>query len=315
MAEVPSRRYFDDRAAETGFLANNLEKAYRITQVLGEISSFDAEGYLALRGGTAINFCYQDVPRLSIDLDEVYIKSFEKGAMERDRAKIRDGLDRIFGFLRYSVELRTTYALDQYLIMYRNRAGNVDRVKVEVNYLSSRVPILKVASRKITGLFDAVEREVVLLAPEELYGSKIKALIERVTARDLYDIYRITQNTVPMDFETLRCAAIFYCCLELVSDFRGRIVSELLSGLDERTIRRELRPLLRRNAAFPLKEAKEAVSALISDIFALDGSEKEFVEAFYGQDYRPDILFPSNPALKYHPRAEWRLKMLAKCKG
>jgi predicted nucleotidyltransferase component of viral defense system len=108
MAEVPSKKYFDERAAETGFLANNLEKAYRITQVLGEINSFDAEGYLALRGGTAINFCYQDVPRLSIDLDEVYIKSFEKGAMERDRTRIRDGLDRIFGFLRYSVELRTT---------------------------------------------------------------------------------------------------------------------------------------------------------------------------------------------------------------
>src|SRR3990172_2573940 len=142
MAEVPSKQYFENKAIETGFLTSNLEKVYRLMQILVEVNSSDTEGYLALRGGTALNFCYQNVPRLSVDADLVYVKSFEKEVMERDRARIKTILDHVFGFLRYSVELRISYALDQYLLSYRNTSGNRDKVKVEINYVSSRVPVL-----------------------------------------------------------------------------------------------------------------------------------------------------------------------------
>ncbi|MGQ9718703.1 MAG: nucleotidyl transferase AbiEii/AbiGii toxin family protein [Nitrososphaerales archaeon] len=311
MAEVPSKQYFENKTTETGFLASNLEKVYRIMQILKEIYSFDTEGYLALRGGTAVNFCYQNVPRLSIDIDLVYVKNFEKKAMGRDREKIRKSLDGIFGFLRYLVEPKITYALDQYLLTYRNRAGNLDKVKVEVNYVSSRVPILKVTKRKMISLFETGEQEVSVLALEELYGSKIKALIERGIARDLFDVYHISQNMDAMDFNTLKRAVIFYSCLELESDFRHNVGSRLLSGIDEKTVKRELKPLLRRVIVFPLEEARETVNNLISKISTLNEEEKEFVEAFYRRDYRPDLLFSSNPLLKYHPGAEWRLRMLA----
>jgi len=312
MAEVPSKQYFEKRAAETGFLPSNLEKVYRIMRILDEIRSFDTEGYLALRGGTAVNFCYLNVPRLSVDSDLVYVRSFEKKLMEQDRARIRTSLDRVFSFLRYAVEPRTTYALDQYSLTFRNMAGNLDRVKVEVNYVSSRVPILKVTKRKMVSLFETNLREVAVLAPEELYGSKIKALIERGAARDIFDVHHIAQDMDVIDFETLRRAAILYCCFELKSDFRSVKVSRLFSDVDEKTIRRELRPLLRRDTVFPLKKAKEAVNGLVLKIPALEEEEKEFVEAFYRLDYRPDLLFPSNPALKHHPGAEWRLRMLAR---
>jgi hypothetical protein len=115
-----------------------------------------------------------------------------------------------------------------------------------------------------------------------------------------------------IDFETLRRAAIFYCCLELKSDFRSVMASRPFSDMDEKTFRRELRPLLRRDTIFPLKKATEAVNGLVRGILALEEEEKGFVEAFYRLDYRPDLLFPSNPALKHHPGAEWRLRMLAR---
>lgn len=315
MAEVPSKQYFEEKAAETGFLASNLEKVYRIMQILKEIHSLDIEGYFALRGGTAVNFCYQNVPRLSIDIDLVYVKSFEKEAMEQHRARIRTSLDRIFSFLRYAVEPRATYALDQYLLTYRNKAGNLDRVKVEVNYVSSRVPVLRVAKRKMVNLFETDQHEVAVMAREELYGSKIKALIERGIARDLFDVYHVAQNVGSIDFVALKRVAIFYSCLELKSDFRHRLGSELLSGIDEKTIRRELKPLLRRDTVFPLEEAKKTVDDLISRISTLDEEEKGFVDAFYRLDYRPDLLFASNPVLKYHSGAEWRLRMLARKSG
>ncbi len=298
------------RLQRPGFLASNLEKVYRITRILKEIDSFDTEDYLALRGGTAVNFCYQDVPRLSIDVDLVYIKSFEKELMEQDRAKIKTSLERIFSFLHYTVEPKTSYALEQYLLTYRNNAGNIDRVKVEVNYVSSRGPILKVVRRKMASLFETDQNEVVVLAPEELYGSKIKALIERGIARDLFDVYQIAKSPGSTDFHTLKRAAIFYCCLELDSDFRRRVGSALLGRIDEKTIRRELKPLLRRDTVFPLEEAKRTVDNLIFRISALDEEEKGFVDAFYRLDYHPELLFASNPALKRHPGAEWRLRVL-----
>jgi len=235
---VPSKQYFERKATETGFLTSNLEKVYRIMQILDEIRSLDTEGYLALRGGTAVNLCYSNVPRLSVDIDLVYVKSFDKKAMEQDRISIRASLDRIFNFLRYAAESKTAYALDQYLLTYRNKAGNIDRVKVEVNYVSCRVPILKVEKRKMVGLFETGQQEVATLAQEELYGSKIKALIERGIARDLFDIYHITRDIGSIDFQAFKRAAIFYSCLELESDFRHKIGPRLLSSIDEKTVKR-----------------------------------------------------------------------------
>lgn len=195
---------------------------------------------------------------------------------------------------------------------YRNRAGNIDKVKVEINYVSSRLPVLKVVKRKMLSLFETNQGEVNILASEELYGSKIKALVERGRARDIFDVYQIANNLGSIDFEILRRVAIFYLCLELESDFRRKVSLDLFSDLDDRVVRRELQPLLRRGVAFPLEQAKNIVNGLVSRIFALQGIEEEFVEAFYRLDYRPDLLFASNPALKHHPGAAWRLKMLAR---
>ncbi|MCL5318355.1 MAG: nucleotidyl transferase AbiEii/AbiGii toxin family protein [Thaumarchaeota archaeon] len=312
-AVVPSKQYFDGKASETGFLTSNLEKVYRLMQILAEVNSSETEEYLALRGGTALNFCYQNVPRLSVDADLVYVKSFEKEVMEGDRERIRAILDRIFSFLKYSVELRPSYALDQYFLSYRDRTGNRDKVKVEINYVSSRVPVLKIAKRRIVNLFETGEQhqEITVLTSEEMYGSKIKALVERGIARDLFDIYNMTKTIDSIDFKTLKRAAIFYLCLELESDFR-HIKEQKLSGIDESEVRRELKPLLRRGGVFPLDEAKGTVNNLITKISTLDEDEEKFVEAFYHLDYRPKLLFPENLELGHHPGAEWRLRMLAR---
>ena len=46
MTEVPSKQYFERKATETGFLTSNLERVYRIMQILDEINFLDTEGYL-----------------------------------------------------------------------------------------------------------------------------------------------------------------------------------------------------------------------------------------------------------------------------
>ncbi len=166
--------------------------------------------------------------------------------------------------------------------------------------------------RSINKLFDLEPQEVVILAPEELYGSKIKAFVERGHSRDLFDIHLLSSSLGKLDFKILKRASIFYCSLELKSDLRDVNIKHLIDIIDEKRIKRELRPLLRREFPFDVIEAKRSASSMLFDVFDLDEEEREYVDSFYSMRYRPELLFPENPLLKYHSAAEWRINYFKK---
>jgi len=310
MVSVPSLRYFEESSEKTGFLPISLEKVYRITQILKEIFTADLSNYLALRGGTAINFCYQKIPRLSVDIDAVYVRSYKKKVMQDDRKRITDSLRAIFEFLKYKVECRRHYALDQYFLIYKNIAGRNDSIKLEVNYIASRVPILKPKESIMNVPFDIEYPIVTTLAPEELYGSKVKAFIERRLARDSFDIYLLNSLLGKIDFKLLKRSSILYCTIELKSDIRDIDLLALINSINERSAKRELRPLLRKGMELDIDKVKEDAFSILSNIFKLDKYEKEYVDSFYSFNYKPELLFPDNALLRYHPGAKWRLKHL-----
>ena len=63
---------------ETGFNPGFIEKVYQLTRILAAIySDRNLKGNLALKGGTALNFIYLDIPRLSVDLDFNFIGAVE----------------------------------------------------------------------------------------------------------------------------------------------------------------------------------------------------------------------------------------------
>jgi len=58
--------YFDKRAKETGFIRDNLEKVFRLTDILEYINRNPLHrDCLALKGGTAINLVVFNMKRLS----------------------------------------------------------------------------------------------------------------------------------------------------------------------------------------------------------------------------------------------------------
>jgi predicted nucleotidyltransferase component of viral defense system len=260
---VPSKRYFEQFSQKTGFLAVTLEKIYRVVQLIDEICPSDFAKSLALRGGTAINLLYlRTTPRLSVDIDFVYVGSYRKETMIKDRESIDKGLKRAFRFLGYPVENPKSYALEQYILRYVNQAGSKDNVKVEVNYLSCRVPILKPVPRQVKDPFGIGRgSKAVMLAPEELYGSKLKALIERGQPRDLFDVSMLKRQIGRLDFTTLKRATIFYSALELESDFRKIGSAATLRQLDERRVKNVLRPTLARGRELNVKQLKNSAVA------------------------------------------------------
>ncbi|KXA98186.1 hypothetical protein AKJ37_00940 [candidate division MSBL1 archaeon SCGC-AAA259I09] len=129
------RQVFENLSEKTGFQMDILEKVYRLTELLKEVVETELMRELVLKGGTAINFVYFDVPRLSVDIDLDYIGSVRKKKMLKDRAALEEILERIFRILDYTAEEDRTYALQRYNLLYENSAENQDRIQTEINFL------------------------------------------------------------------------------------------------------------------------------------------------------------------------------------
>lgn len=71
-------------SAETGFVRDNLEKVYRLMDVLEFINNNPfLKDKLVLKGGTAINLTVFDLPRLSVDIDLDYSNNCSNCDKER----------------------------------------------------------------------------------------------------------------------------------------------------------------------------------------------------------------------------------------
>lgn len=148
-----------------------------------------AAGHLAMKGGTALNFFVQDLPRLSIDIDATFIphETPREAALEEiartlatTRARLaRRGIETLVMGGRTGDETK--------ILARRDRIS----VKVEINHVF-RGTLLPVERRRITasaGDRFATDLSVPTLAIAELYGSKLVAALDRQHPRDLFDIH------------------------------------------------------------------------------------------------------------------------------
>jgi hypothetical protein len=144
------------------------------------------EPVFALKGGTAINLFLHDMPRLSVDLDLVYT-DHQPG---RDEAlgHISSALTKASATLgsRGMRCERGSSAEETKLFVERDRV----RVKIEINHVF-RGTVLPVVSRPLSEngqntFFTDIELPV--LHPDELYGSKLVAAMDRQHPRDLFDV-------------------------------------------------------------------------------------------------------------------------------
>jgi predicted nucleotidyltransferase component of viral defense system len=97
-------------------------------------------GKLALKGGTALNFFYLNLTRLSVDIDLNYIGHIDREATLRDRPEISKAVEQIFTGLGYSLQNGIDdYALREWYLNFTNHANRPDRIQVEINFLDARL--------------------------------------------------------------------------------------------------------------------------------------------------------------------------------
>ena len=173
-------------AKETDFIKDNVEKVMRLADILEYVFSSNRKNKLVLKGGTAINLFYRDMPRLSVDIDLDYIED-TKEETEKDKEELWSFLQTALFQKNYSLspQSKRYYALDSAVFQYINNAGNRDNIKIEINYLN-RKHILPAASMPINTPVASSDVKINVLSACELYGSKIAALIGRCKPRDVY---------------------------------------------------------------------------------------------------------------------------------
>ncbi len=171
--------------------SNYYKQVQLLTQVLPFVSEHEC---FALKGGTAINLFVRDLPRLSVDIDLVYLPIKSRTEALED---IRTALDKLSNTL--ITKLAETEVSKSYnqkedalrLVIARNGV----QIKIELS------PVLRgtVFEPKKMTICEAVEdefgfAEISVVALPDLYAGKICAALDRQHPRDLFDVKWLLEN-------------------------------------------------------------------------------------------------------------------------
>ena len=151
-------------------------------------------GAFAMKGGTALNLFVQDMPRLSVDIDVVFVdrNRERKDALVEIESELQAVKERLVD-RGLKVEITATKEGNEAKLLV---SGRDTRVKVEVNHVF-RGTVLPVESRRMgknaRDLF-TTDLTLPILSVSELYGSKLVAALDRQHPRDLFDVIGMFQQ-------------------------------------------------------------------------------------------------------------------------
>lgn len=295
-------------AKTTGFDADNLEKRLRLRELLTEFHKHPfLRGKLVLKGGTALNLFYLDLARLSVDIDLNYIAHVHREKMLAERPEIVRAAEQIAAGLGYKLQNGVDdHALGEWYLGYTNHSGVPDRIQVEINFLM-RACALPPRVLSATSIGESQPCQFLVLATEELFAGKIKAMIDRRHPRDLYDLFRFTKSGLAYDADILRKLAVLFGST-MDRDFRTYTITRV-SEIDSKEIDRLLYPLLKANDRPNPAEMLAAATPLIAGV--LDHTREEaYLAAIAAGKYQPELLFPKHPEIveriRFHPALLWK---------
>lgn len=320
-----TRSHIYGTAQKQGFQRDTLEKVVRLYYVLKDMTEKPLfRDNLALKGGTAINLAYFNLPRLSVDIDMDFTKSGKMSDLLSTRKEIKDNLFDLLLTQGYTINKsgKETHTLDQWIFNYQSIDGNNDHIKVELNY-GIRNHILPITEKEIK--LDIVSDsgiKVPTLHPYELFATKINALIERTAVRDLFDVYHLTKSNMLLDPEAkemLKKGIIFYHTIGVEGTPTKDIDLSRIMNVPPSKIKSQLMPLLPSGKKFfPIDDAKDSVTHYLSSVLTLSPTEQKYLENFSKGIYKPELLFSDSLILERianHPMAIWKIEQIEKAFG
>lgn len=274
---------------------------FRQVQLLLQTLPFvSRESCFALKGGTAINLFVRDFPRLSVDIDLVYLPlDSREAALADSRAALGRIADALTGAFP-EIDVQRSFEQSNDALRIVVSTGNAV-IKVELS------PVLRgaVLRPSLVAVAPAVEEEfgfaeTTVVAFEDLYAGKLCAALDRQHPRDWFDVLLLLENEGVSD--TLRKVFLVY----LVS--HGRPMEELLAPnwqLQESLFDNEFKGMTQRNVS--LEELHSAAeSALKILISGMTDDEKRFLCSIY--ENTPQWPLLELPTVEELPAVQWKLR-------
>ena len=279
----------------------------QVRLLLSVLPDIAAEEVFALKGGTAINLFYRDMPRLSVDIDLTYLPV-------ADREKSLQDIDETLGRIMSAIAERNTAVRVGRIagggntdtrVMVRN---NRSQIKIETSPVTRGAPhppVIMTASDAVTDRFGFVEMKV--LAFEDLYGGKLHAALDRQHPRDLFDVKLLYENEGITD-ELFRAFLVYVASSsrpihELLApnaEFNDALFNEEFVGMTRETVTRD-----------SLIETRARLHADIRERLA--GNVAAFLLSLH--DAEPDFDMIGVPQASLLPAVRWKLLNLRRLKG
>lgn len=264
------------------------------------------EKVFALKGGTAINLFYRDLPRLSVDIDLTYLPIKDRG---ESLAEINEAMDRIAAAIEGGIIGAKTQRI-------QGGGGGATRVLARLGGAEIKIetsPVMRgvVHDPEMRPVSDAVEdefgyAEMQVVSFEDLFGGKLHAAVDRQHPRDLYDIRLLYENE-GLTEDLFRTFLIYIAC-------SSRPAHELLDpnliDLDQ-PYTKEFEGMTKVRVC--LDDLLETRDRLVADIRSrLDAKARTFLLSLH--DGTPDFDAIERSQAADLPAVRWKLINLEKLK-
>lgn len=190
---MPDRRRVETLASDLRFEPEVLEKVIRLLELLADITRHPRlKAALVLKGGTAFNLFFGPPERLSVDLDFNFVGAVELQEMLRQRPNVEMALENLAAAHGYRCQRsKDAHAGRTLTLSYRNLRGLPDSIKVDVDYQHRQCLFPSQARVPWRPDSEVPEVNATLLSFDEIAAGKMVACLDRVAARDLWDVARI----------------------------------------------------------------------------------------------------------------------------
>lgn len=266
-----------------------------------------AEACFALKGGTAINFFVRDFPRLSVDIDLVYLPV-------ENRATTLRGIDA--ALLRIAAAMRR--AMPGVQIREQRPVGESGVVKLTLRTASGAEVKIEPSTVLRGAIFPTIDRRLVpkaanlfgrsvamrIVSLPDLYGGKLCAALDRQHPRDLFDVHGLFETEGLTD-DIRRAFVVFLASHDrpmgelLTPNLKDltQVYADQFSGMTDDPV--------------PLALLEATRTKLIGKVNAeLTRAEREFLLSLKQREPQWDLL--GLPGVERLPGPQWKLYNLRK---
>ena len=312
-------------ASATGFREEVVEKVLYLEAILGQLARHpQLTDAWVLKGGTALNLFWLDVPRLSIDIDINYVRRADLDGMRADRPAFEAAM--LACCEREGCSVRRApqeHAGGKFHLRYSGGIGGGGSVEMDVNFLQ-RLPLLGVEHRPPRFPPGTELGPIPLLTLEETVAGKFAALLTRRAARDAFDVWHVLQAQPDLlERPAFRFAFVVQAGGSR-RDLRGMDPSQAQISLRE--IRDSLLPLLRvegRPFGGDMAAVTEHVNALCVEaaakLLTWSPREREFLDRLIDHGEIAAELLTDDAArqtlIKGQPLLRWKALNVRKFRG